>query len=88
MESISGQREVGNKTNPDPTLTDDDLEPNKPSKPPKYQEFPKSSPDAAPPPYMNINWPTKTDCSSQMAKPPQWNEYPTVFMSPENKGFE
>ena len=33
---------------------------------------------------------TLQECTeSELAtRPPQWNEYPTVFLSPENKGFE
>ena len=26
--------------------------------------------------------------SSQVSKLPKWNEYPSVFFSPENKGFD
>ena len=33
------------------------------------------------------NWPTKEMCNEQNLKK-EWNEYPTVFLSPENKGFE
>lgn len=87
MDSISGQREISNDTVKKNEDSDDDLEPNKPSKPRKYAEFPKMPPEFSFP-YLNSDWPTKADCASQMAKPPQWNEYPTVFMSPENKGFE
>lgn len=67
----------------------DDLEPNKPSLPPKYSEFPAAvSARETPRAYEDPDWPREKDCRSQLAKPPQWNEYPTVFLSPENKGFE
>ena len=33
------------------------------------------------------HWPTKETCNNQNLKR-KWNEFPTVFLSPENKGFE
>ena len=33
------------------------------------------------------DWPTKDICNEHNLKR-EWNEYPTVFLSPENKGFE
>ena len=33
------------------------------------------------------DWPTKEICNLHNLKR-EWNEYPTVFLSPENKGFE
>ena len=33
------------------------------------------------------HWPTKETCNNQNLKR-KWSEFPTVFLSPENKGFE
>jgi hypothetical protein len=53
--------------------------------PPKYSKW---TLDSAKDVTAGADWPTEADCVQNMAKPPQWNEYPSVFLSPENKGFE
>ncbi len=69
-------------------------DPHEPTKPPKYAAWPEtltlgSKKDAAVPDYDRPDWPTEADCDTEwISRPPQWNEYPTVFLSPENKGFE
>jgi hypothetical protein len=64
---------------------EDHEDPSQPSKQPMYAVWPEEMTTSM---HMRPNWPTEYDCSSQLGKPPQWNEYPTVFLSPENKGFE
>ncbi len=53
-----------------------------PSKSPKYAKWPKKKFK------LKEGWPTESDCAAHFNNPPKWNEYPTVFLSPENKGFE
>lgn len=38
--------------------------------------------------HKEADWPDKEECDTFVKKMPQWNEYPTVFMPAENKGFE
>jgi hypothetical protein len=39
--------------------------------------------------YNQRDWPSERECREEWGdRPPQWSEYPTVFLSPENKGFE
>jgi len=40
------------------------------------------------PVYQDENWPTREECDSFGVRPLEWNEYPTTFLPPENKGFE
>ena len=58
-----------------------------PSLPAKYKEWPEN-PNKESCPFLSDGWPTAVDCAAQASKKPQINEYPTVFLSPENKGFE
>ena len=60
-----------------------DLEP---SLPPKFDKWPEKSDKVAN--LDDPDWPTAVECTSQVVKHPQWNEFPTVFLSPENKGFK
>ncbi len=53
-----------------------------PSKKPKYGKFSKRQL------ILHDQWPSALECGAYIANPPKWNEYPTVFLSPENKGFE
>ena len=39
-------------------------------------------------PYESKDWPSKEECDNHVQKFPTWNEFPTTYMSPENKGFE
>lgn len=39
-------------------------------------------------PYLSEDWPTKDECDLHVQKFPTWNEFPTTYLSPENKGFE
>ena len=71
------------------SLDDDDDEhedPYLPSLEPLYDIWPGESVQIYH--HSDPNWPCKTECASDFAKPPLWNDYPTVFLSPENKGFE
>merc|ERR1711935_1205210 len=56
-----------------------------PSLPPKYSKWPDQK---AILPFDDSDWPLSIDCTSQVSKLPKWNEYPSVFFSPENKGFD
>ena len=40
------------------------------------------------PAYLRPDWPTDEVCSSEGASQLRWDDYPTAFLSPENKGFE
>ena len=55
---------------------------NEPSMEPKYHVYPVDKPDA---PYNDPEWPSAIECTNHGTKLPA--EYPTVFLSPENKGF-
>ena len=37
---------------------------------------------------MDPSWPSAVDCATRTSVAPKWNEYPTVFLSPENAGFQ
>ena len=39
-------------------------------------------------PYHQQDWPTSEECDTFVHKFPNWNEYPTTYLPPENKGFE
>ena len=82
----------------DTLLTTEDLEteeftqPNtkkitQPSLPAKYGNWPNIDENSNLP-FLKSDWPTAIDCAAQASKKPEMNEYPTVFLSPENKGFE
>jgi len=38
-------------------------------------------------PYQLKDWPMKEECDLHVQKFPTWNEFPTTYLSPENKGF-
>lgn len=76
---------VGDIASKDSSSDNEDKEP---SLAPKYSEWPKKIFDEMLLPHQEPDWPSPMDCSTQVSKPPQWNEYPTVFLSPENKGFK
>ena len=66
----------------------------RPTLPEKYPNFPEDSHNKAKDDnswhlkkIFGSHWPTKEACDKQNLKR-EWNEYPTVFLSPENKGFE
>ena len=77
-----------NATEEEPKSDPDMEDPKKPSKPPRYAEAP--DPPEQPPLYAQPEWPTRAHCSRNElgSDPPEWNDYPSVFLSPENKGFE
>ena len=56
-----------------------------PSMPAKYEKLPENADKLS---FEDPDWPSAVECSGQLAKQPKWNEYPTVFLSPENKGFK
>ena len=56
-----------------------------PSLPAKYANWPKQKVTL---PFDDSDWPSAIECTSQVSKQPKWNEYPSVFFSPENKGFK
>lgn len=56
-----------------------------PTLPVKYTNWPETRPAL---PFEDSEWPSPMQCASQVSKEPQWNEYPTVFMSPEDKGYD
>ena len=65
------------------------LDLNEPSLPEKYKNWPKNeAEDILKYPYLASDWPTAVDCAAQVSKKPASNEYPTVFLSPESKGFK
>ena len=39
-------------------------------------------------PYQDPDWPDKAECDIHVQRYPQWNEFPTTYLPPENKGFE
>ena len=64
---------------------------------PLYVSWPELSPayrqseegaDASLPPHLRPEWPTDEVCASNSADQLRWDAYPTVFLSPGNKGFE
>ncbi|KAK2174533.1 hypothetical protein NP493_797g01042 [Ridgeia piscesae] len=38
--------------------------------------------------YKEKGWPQKEECDTHVQKFPTWNEFPTTYLPPENKGFE
>lgn len=56
-----------------------------PTLPVKYANWPDTRPAL---PFEDSEWPSPMQCAGQVSKEPQWNEYPTVFMSPEDKGYD
>lgn len=64
------------------TSNDTDHEdPYLPSMPPKYAAWPE--------PIQNPDWPLAEDCSLESKVTlPDLKDFPTVFLSPENKGFK
>jgi len=60
----------------------------RPSLPAKYAVWP--SEQAEKPAHSRSGWPSRETCDAARngRPPPKWNEFPTVFLSPENKGFE
>ena len=87
----NGQDAATIPTDPIPDDADEFENPMKPSLPPLYDEWPPSIAEgigSISEPILRATWPSESDCGSQKVRAPQWNEYPTVFMSPENKGFE
>ena len=75
VESLLHQFESNQEANQIGTL--------EPSKTPKYSFWPV---EVGPFPWDDTQWPSAVQCTSHLK--PKWNEFPTVFLSPENKGFE
>ena len=38
--------------------------------------------------FQAPDWPEKEECDLFVVKFPAWNEFPTTYLSPENKGYE
>ncbi|CAD5117844.1 DgyrCDS6590 [Dimorphilus gyrociliatus] len=38
--------------------------------------------------YKQKNWPDKQECDTYVQKIPAWNDFPTTYLPPENKGFD
>ena len=38
--------------------------------------------------FRGPEWPNKDECDTYVVKFPAWNEFPTTYLSPENKGYE
>lgn len=38
--------------------------------------------------YKKKNWPDKQECDTYVQKIPAWNDFPTTYLPPENKGFD
>ena len=61
----------------------------KPIRSPLYTEkHPKIPETMKKLPYNHPEWPSSEECDTFVHKFPNWNEYPTTYMPPENKGFE
>ncbi|XP_059157800.1 tetratricopeptide repeat protein 17-like isoform X2 [Physella acuta] len=58
-----------------------------PVKAPIYSKYKKHKPSEADV-YMQPNWPRKDECDSMVKKVPDPRNLTTVYLSPENKGFE
>lgn len=70
-------------------------DPREPTLRPKYGEWPEDQIKENDEENLFVavhnkpDWPTEEDCDTEwISRPPQWNEFPTVFLSPENKGYE
>jgi hypothetical protein len=48
----------------------------------KYEEWPLKKVK------LEIPDPSSEECSGLLTKAPKWDDYPTVFVSPENRGFD
>ncbi|XP_019641278.1 PREDICTED: tetratricopeptide repeat protein 17-like isoform X5 [Branchiostoma belcheri] len=54
------------------------------------------TPDSAPPAdnklaydqYRDPLWPSREECDAKVQRLPGWNEFPTTYLPPENKGFQ
>ncbi|XP_078586642.1 tetratricopeptide repeat protein 17-like isoform X7 [Branchiostoma floridae x Branchiostoma japonicum] len=38
--------------------------------------------------YRDPLWPSREDCEAKVQRLPGWNEFPTTYLPPENKGFQ
>lgn len=58
---------------------------NKPSKKKKYPKLGSYNEFKS---YENPQWPSKEECVSHVTRFPEWANLPTVYLPPDNKGFE
>lgn len=47
-----------------------------------------STPKPEQPAYLSADWPSKKECDEHKSKTMTWEDYPSTFLPPENKGFE
>jgi len=38
--------------------------------------------------YENPNWPNQEECKTHVSRFPEWGQLPTVYLPPENKGYD
>ena len=82
IQQFSSDDTDGPWTKPTNNVEVDNKNPTKKKKYPKlgsYNEF-KS--------YENPQWPSKEECVSHVTRFPEWANLPTVYLPPDNKGFE
>ncbi|CAH1785951.1 unnamed protein product [Owenia fusiformis] len=60
----------------------------KPIKPPLYNGKTSKEPESDSLLFKDKDWPSKDECDRYVQKFPSWNEFPTTYLPPENKGFE
>lgn len=56
--------------------------------PTKTRKYPKYEDTNVVREYEDIAWPSREDCTKHVSRFPDWAQLPTVYLPPENKGFD
>merc|ERR1719483_1976093 len=75
---------VGPENKPDGYV---EIDRNKPYIKKKYPKFSKSLFNELKK-YENPNWPSQDECKKHVSRFPEWGQLPTVYLPPENKGYD